>query len=365
MKRIIISVTNDLSTDRRVLKVAHSCYQNGYEVLLVGRRGKDAQPLHFPFKWKRMRLVFNSSALFYAEYNIRLFFVLLFSKVDILLSNDTDTLLANFFASKIRSKKLVFDAHELFPEVPELTHRPKVKRVWQKIEDFIFPRLKYCYTVCNSIADYYNHKYNMNMKVVRNVPYRSASVHEKLLNYSGKKIILYQGAVNIGRGLEWIIDAMPQVENAILVIIGDGDILDELKKQADNLQLNEKVFFLGRISGAELHKYTPSADLGICLLENRGLNYYFSLPNRIFDYLHSGVPVLATDFPEIANIVKNYKTGILTSRYEPEYLAELLNNFFSQEFDTTHFPEIAKKFCWEEEEKILGRVINQMYRQFT
>ena len=191
------------------------------------------------------------------------------------------------------------------------------------------------------------------MKVVRNVPYFSQPVEEKLLHYSGKKIMLYQGAVNVGRGLEWVIDAMPLVHHAVLVIIGDGDITNALKQQVNNLQINDKVFFLGRIAGAELHKYTPSADLGLCLLENRGLNYYYALPNRIFDYLHAGVPVLATDFPEIANIVGNHKTGILVNHYEPEYLAELLNDFFAKGFDTSHFAELAKQFCWEEEEKVL------------
>jgi glycosyltransferase involved in cell wall biosynthesis len=358
MKRIIISVSSDISTDRRVLKVAHSCHNNKFEVLLIGRKLKNSLPLQLPFQYKRTKLIFKRSFFFYAEYNLRIFLILLFSKVDILLANDTDTLLANYLASKIRSKKLVFDAHEIFPEVPELVHRPRVKRVWEKIEDWIFPHLKYCYTVCQSVADYYNKKYNINMQVVRNVPHDTHYTDEKLLHYSGKKIILYQGAINIGRGLEWIIDAMPLVENAVLVIIGDGDITATLKERVNHLQLNEKVFFLGRIAGAELHKYTPSADLGLCLLENRGLNYYYSLPNRIFDYLQSGIPVLATDFPEIANIVRTHKTGILVNHYEPEYLAEVLNDFFAKGFDTSHFEETAKNFCWENEEKILIKYLN-------
>jgi glycosyltransferase involved in cell wall biosynthesis len=357
MKRIIISVTNDLFSDQRVIKVAHSCHNNGYEVLVIGRKNKNSKSLNLPFQYKRLRLCFNRSVLFFAEYNIRLFFVLLFSKADILLSNDTDSLPANFLASKFRGKKLVFDAHEIFPELPELAHRPKIKRVWEKIEDWVFPRLKHCYTVCQSISNYYNQKYHINMKVVRNVPYCLKYDGKKILDYSGKKIIIYQGALNFGRGLEWIIDSMPLVNNAVLVIIGDGTIFDELKERADNLQLAEKVFFLGRISGSELYKYTPSADLGLCLLKNRGLNYYYSLPNRIFDYLYAGVPVLATDFPEIANIVRNYNTGVLINRYNPEHLAGVINNFFSKEFDTSHFAETAKQFCWENEEKILLEII--------
>ena len=358
-KRIIISVTSDLATDQRVLKTADSCHKNGYDVLLVGRKMKKSLPVNTSFAVKRFRLLFNRSALFYAEYNIRLFFLLLFSRADILLSNDTDTLPANYFASRIRRKKLVFDAHELFPEVPELTNRPKVKRIWEKIENRIFPKLKHSYTVCRSIADYYNLKYGINMQVVRNVPYYREFSKTGILSYSGKKIILYQGALNIGRGLEWIINAMPLIENAVFVIIGDGDIRHQLEKQAENLNLSEKVVFLGKISGDELYKYTSDADIGLCLLDNRGLSYYFSLPNRIFDYIQARVPVLASDFPEISKIVTHYNTGKLIDNYAPEYLAETISEMLENPIDTQHFDKISKELCWENEEKILLRIIEK------
>jgi glycosyltransferase involved in cell wall biosynthesis len=357
-KRIIISVTSDLATDQRVLKTANSCHKNGYDVLLVGRKLKNSLPINTPFVVKRFRLLFNRSALFYAEYNIRLFFLLLFSRADIFLSNDTDTLLANYFASKIHRKKLVFDAHELFPEVPELTNRPKIKRIWEKIENRIFPKLKYSYTVCQSIANYYNLKYGTKMQIVRNAPYyKEYMPTEKKLAFGQKKIILYQGALNVGRGLEWVINTMSFVENAMLVIIGDGDIQQQLEKQAKELNLSDKVVFLGKIPANELYEYTISANIGLCLLENRGLSYYFSLPNRIFDYIQARVPVLASDFPEISKIVKHYNTGKLIDNYAPEKLAETISKMLEKPIDTQHFANISKELCWENEEKILLKII--------
>lgn len=353
-KRIIISVTSDLATDQRVLKVARSCFVNGYDVLLIGRKLKNSSPLNLPFKYKRMQLLFNHSALFYAEYNIRLFLILLFSCSDILLSNDTDTLLANYLASKIRRKKLVFDAHELFPEVPELVNRSKKKYIWKKLEDWIFPHLSHSYTVCTSISEYYKKKYNIHMKVVRNVPYYHYRNKQNIkISYPNKKIILYQGALNVGRGLEWVLEAMPFIENGVLVIIGDGDIRQKLEEQTKTLKLEDKVLFLGKIEAEKLHEYTPSAAIGLCLLENKGLSYYYALPNRIFDYIQAGVPVLATRFPEITTIVETYKTGVLINHYEPKYLAEVINNMLEVSFDTNHFESVAKKLCWEKEEKVL------------
>ncbi|MDR1584604.1 MAG: glycosyltransferase [Prevotellaceae bacterium] len=360
-KRIIISVTSDLATDQRVLKSAFSCHKNGYDVLLAGRKLKNSLPLNLPFKYLRFRLIFNSSAFFYAEYNIRLFFFLLFSRCDILLSNDTDTLPANYLVSQLRRKKLVFDAHELFPEVPELARRPCVKKIWEKLEDFIFPRLQYSYTVCQSIAGYYNRKYGIEMKVVRNVPYYRQTTSRLLREqFPGKKIVLYQGALNVGRGLEWVIDAMPLIDNAVLVIIGCGDIRQQLETQVERLKLKDKVFFAGKIGGDKLHEYTSSADIGLCLLESRGLSYYYSLPNRIFDYIQAGLPVLATCFPEIENIVATCKTGVLIDRYEADFIAATINDMLNNPLDTSHFGDLAKEFCWENEEKILMGIISPL-----
>jgi len=356
-KRIILTVSNDLVTDQRVNKVAETMYSNGYDVLLTGRKLTHSLPFRKPYSSKRFRLIFNKGALFYAELNLRLFFFLIFSKVDIIYSNDTDTLVACYAASKIRRKRLIFDAHELFPEVPELQNRQKVKKVWQKIEDAIFPHLKTSITVCQSISDYYHQKYGIKMHVIKNVP-KLSEVTEKKIVIPGKKIILYQGAVNMGRGLEWVIDAMQFVQNAVLYIIGDGDILGKLKQKVKNLDLESIVIFHGRVSGEELQTYTSSGDIGLCLLENKGLSYYYSLPNRVFSYLHADVPILASPYPEISAVVGTHNTGVLTEETEPAKLASVINKMLANPLDTSHFSELKKIYCWEEEEKKLLKVIS-------
>jgi len=170
LRRIVVSVTNDLVTDQRVYKVCKSLQKLGFDILLIGRQLKNSPPIERPYKTYRMRLLFNKGFLFYAEYNLRLFFKLLFTKKDILLSNDLDTLLPNYIISKLQKKKLVYDSHELFTEVPELINRPRVQNIWIGIEKRILPNLKICYTVCQSIADYYDKKYGTNFKVIRNLP---------------------------------------------------------------------------------------------------------------------------------------------------------------------------------------------------
>ncbi|OJX91729.1 MAG: hypothetical protein BGP01_02580 [Paludibacter sp. 47-17] len=357
-QRIYIAVTSDLTTDQRVLKIAGSFHRKGWDVYLIGRLLPASQPVHTSFRHLRMRLLFNTGALFYAEYNFRLFLQLLTGRYDTVYANDTDTLAAGYLASRIRRKQLIFDAHELFPEVPELHDRPFVKSVWQKLEDRIVPRLTKSVTVCDSIAEYYRNRYGITMQVVRNVPYLRTSTDKIALPVPpGKKIILYQGALNTGRGLEWVIEAMPLVNNAVLYIIGDGDIGHLLKKRTAELGLNEKVIFHGKVPARELHRYTASAHIGLCLLENKGLSYYYALPNRIFDYMHAGVPVLSSPFPEIKKIVETYNTGVLTSDYSPEGLAATLNSMLNREFPTAHFSTVSENFCWEKEEELLFKLI--------
>lgn len=358
-KKAVVCVTNDLTTDQRVHKTCLTLQKCGYYVIEFGRLLPESVPLKRSYLTIRKKMWFRNGPLFYIEYNIRLFIYLVFSRVDLILSNDVDTLPAAYFASKIRNKKLIFDAHELFSELPELVNRQRIKWIWQQVENYLLPRLSNTITVCQSIADYYKQKYNISFQVVRNVPlYRQLKKTDKLL-FPNKKIILYQGAINIGRGLEWVIEAMQQIDNAVLVIIGNGDIKGKLENKVHELKIDEKVIFLGTINADSLWEYTASADLGLCLLEQKGLNYYYALPNRIFDYIQAGTPVLATRFPEITKIVEPYQTGMLVEHYEPDYLAKTISTMLRSPIDTRHFESLAKEFCWENEEKILISIIRK------
>jgi len=360
--KVTVSVTNDLVIDQRVHKVCNTLMQNGYEVKLVGRKLSDSEPVKRSYLTVRLKLLFSRTLFFYAEFNIRLFFYLLFDKADIFLSNDTDTLFANYLASVIRRKPLVFDAHEMFPEVPEVTNRKGVKKVWTMIEDFIFPRLKNTYTVCDSIAAYYNEKYKINMQVVRNIPSKRTtpvrlSSQPSPIDAKGKKVILYQGAVNVGRGIEWMIEAMPLLDNFVFYVIGGGDKLKELQKKVEEMELTDKIFFTGKIPFEKLSEYTSCADIGINLLENLGLNYYYSLPNRIFDYIREGIPVLASDFPEISKIITRYDIGALINNYEPHHLALAIERMAMKEKNYSAFATANDELCWENEEQVLLKVM--------
>lgn len=363
-KRIILSVSNNLEGDQRINKVASSLLNHGYDVTVVGVKSRTCHPYARPYKTDRLPVFFKKGFLFYGELNIRLFFRLLTAKCDLMLANDTDTVAANFLASKIRRKPMVVDLHELFPEVPEVVNRPFVKSFWTKIEDLVFPSIKWGYTVCQSIADHYKKRYGIQLGVVRNIPNRkSYEGRSNRLDYGTKKVILYQGAVNVGRGIEWIIEAMPLIDNAVFVVIGNGDIKEEMMQKCETLGVTDRVFFLGHVPFDELSDYTRAADLGVCLLKNQGLSYYYSLPNRVFDYMQQHVPLLATDFPEIAKIIRPNGTGELITHYEPHYLAETIQRMLDTPIDHSKYEKACAQYNWENEEKTMLAIVAEALKQ--
>jgi glycosyltransferase involved in cell wall biosynthesis len=366
LKKVSLSVINDLVTDNRVHKVAISLQKMGFEPVLIGRLLPESDVVERGYKTHRMKLFFRKGAVFYFEYNLRLFFHLLKSKIDVFVANDLDTLPANFCAAKLKRKPLVYDSHEYFTEVPELIGRPMVRKIWKVLEKMLVPKVDAAYTVCNSIAEVYSDMYKVDFKVVRNLPVCAATeriTHPMTLSHrmsNSSKIILYQGALNLGRGIESAIRSMQYLEGAELWLAGDGDLTAQLKQMVAEMKLEDKVKFLGRLPLHQLYEVTRQADLGISLEEDLGLNYRFALPNKLFDYIQAGVPVLVSNLPEMRKIVEQYRIGMVAETHQRMELAELMKTaLFDQEkiaLWKQNLPKAAKELCWENEEKSLKSV---------
>ncbi|MFZ9029037.1 MAG: glycosyltransferase [Crocinitomicaceae bacterium] len=363
MPKAIVSVTNDLYTDNRVNKVCLFLKEQGYDVLLVGRKRKLSNPLDpRSYKTKRIKLLIEKGAAFYAFFNLRLFFFLLFKKADLLVSNDLDTLFANYLAAGFkRNCRLVYDSHELFTEVPELIDRPSVQRIWLRIEEWIFPKLETIYTVNGSIAEIYANKYNKKIHVVRNVSPKWEAIDvpskESLGLPTDKALIIMQGAgINVERGGEEAVEAMKDLD-AVLLFVGDGDVVPQLKARVQELHLESKVLFFGKRPFNEMMCYTFHADIGLTLDKPRSLNYKFSLPNKVFDYIHARTAIVATDIKEVRKILEKYQIGEIVEPFSEQTLASTLKALISDKVRLKSMKEntlsAAAVEHWEKEKETL------------
>ncbi|HVN58017.1 MAG TPA: glycosyltransferase family 4 protein [Bacteroidales bacterium] len=327
---VIFAVTNCICFDQRVMKMAKTVESLGAEVLIVGKyRGKCCENDTVPFRTKRFRMFFRRGFLFYKFFNIRLFFFLLFRKSDIIVSNDLDTLPASWLAAVSRSATLVYDSHEYFTGVPELLDRSFVRSVWQSIERFIFPRLKNIITVSDPIAELYLRQYGIKPVVIRNCSRKPSmpAIHRSELGIDENKLLLVMqgGGINIHKGAEELLEAMKQLTGTTLMIIGSGDVISDLEKMTSENMLDEKIIFLPLMPWDEMMRYTQTADAGLSLERDTNINYRFSLPNKLFDYIAAGIPVIATDLPEISKVVAGNACGIILSSVSPGEIAESVN----------------------------------------
>lgn len=363
-KRVIVSVTNDLVLDQRVNRTCTTLLEMGLDVLFVGRELPHSLPMpNVLYQYKRMRLFFNKGMLFYAEYNIRLFFLLLFSRYDIANSNDLDTLPANYFASLLRRKKIIFDSHEYFTGVPELVHNPFARKVWKFFERMIVPRLKYCITVNQSIVDLFEKEYGKKFSIVRNIPNINAAkiapaTRAELQVPEDKFMLILQGSINIDRGAEELLEVAQKLDDTnVIYIIGGGDQISFLHQKANDLQLGEKVVFLGRQPFEKMMQYTQLADLGLILDKDTNINYTLSLPNKLFEYMHAHIPVLASNLVESQRIIQHYNFGWKLEKVTVDSIYSLIieakKNVSERMMKKENTKRAAQELTWENEKQVL------------
>ncbi len=353
MKHIYFTVTNDLNFDQRMQRICSSLAANGYKVSLIGRSEKNSLPLaKTSFHQHRLSLIFNKGFLFYAEYNIRLFCYLWSKKIDAICAIDLDTILPCLLLSKIKSISRIYDAHELFCEMKEVVSRPFIRRIWKALEKRTVPQFKNGYTVNSPLKSIFKKDYGVDYCVIRNMPLLSSS-H---CNQSKEDFIIYQGAVNEGRSFETLIPAF-QFIDLPLHIYGDGNFLVEAKAIANKFLLQDKVVFKGSALPAALKQITPKAILGVNLIENNGLNNYYSLANRFFDYIHAGIPQLCVGYPAYKEINDQFKVAYLIEDLSPTNIATSINIILSNKELQKRMAENCKEardiFNWQEEEKRL------------
>jgi glycosyltransferase involved in cell wall biosynthesis len=344
-----------------MIRICNSLNQAGYDVTLIGTKFNLSNPvIKQKYKQQRIHCFFKKGFKFYAEYNLKLFFKLLFLKCDAICCIDLDTIIPVYISGKIKNTKLIYDAHEYFSELKEVTTRKNIHKFWHFIEQTFVPKFKYGYTVSYSITDIFKLKYNVEYQTIINASTLQSTNPKTSSNHK----ILYQGAVNEARGLEFLIPAMQNID-AILEIYGDGNYIEQTKILIKKFNVEEKVFLKGKLSPTELNNITREYDIGINLIENIGLNQYYSLANKFFDYIHAGIPQITMNFPEYKKINDETEVAVCIDNLNPESISNAINNLrkdkIKYESLKLNCSKAKLKYNWQNEEKKLIAFYNSIF----
>lgn len=250
---------------------------------------------------------------------------------------------------------------EYFQGIGSLTGRPLVRWFWRGLESSGLKRARNTAVVGETTARKLHELYGIAFPfVVRNVPELEKGKPEDT-NRLRKQfaiprqspIVAYKGDVEPHRGLIPFLNVLDRNPALHFVIVGSGSLLENLRIRAREMNLSPRVHFLGRIPPEEFRSTLCGADLGLVLHEASDENQRITLPSRVFDYLHAGLPVLASDGPELSKVVARHKTGWTADPRQPESVQACVEAFLRlfpdlDELRTQSF-EAAHDFCWQKE----------------
>ncbi|WP_130860479.1 glycosyltransferase [Gracilibacillus phocaeensis] len=278
---------------------------------------------------------------------------------DIYHANDLNTLPQAYISSKLRFKKrkLVYDSHEV-----QTSRTGYDSKAYNKSELFFINKIDTMIVENHTRAKYNEELYGFYPNVVYNYPFKQKNKLKKNISFRDmldispdEKILLYQGGIQEGRGLDKLIQAVPLFNEGILVLIGDGRIKPELEKTVNKMELQHKVKFLSKVPVEDLPAYTKNGYLGFQVLNNINYNHYSASSNKLFEYIMSNVPVIACSFPEIQKVVEGERVGVCVDSHDYKSIAtgvnHLLENPEIREEMAENCNKAKEKYNWEEEKK--------------
>ena len=328
-KRVAVWVSNDLNFDQRVAKTCQTLKDAGWDPHLVGRNMPNSKPYAGPFSAERLTLRAHGGVRFYAELQLALWrWVKSHGEAfDAIWCNDLDTLAPAVAWGKL---PVMYDSHEYFTEAAGLTGHPFKKEVWRLLERWAFKKLPCMITVNDSIAEAYRSTYGLDVRVVRNMPRRQPKPvvegRQAFLKYGvpvDLPIALMQGAyMDRDRGAAEAVAALPDMKGIRLVLVGAGIEWEEAREAMNHAQYEGRLHCIPKLPFEQLRVLTASADVGLSLDKAGHGNYEMSLPNKLFDFMHAGLPMVVTARKEVAAIVRGHGLGEVVEAASPEALSE-------------------------------------------
>jgi glycosyltransferase involved in cell wall biosynthesis len=299
------------------------------------------------------------SIFFYLHFFISQLFDFLRIKTDIYFSADFYSLPAAVIAAKLKRAMVFYDSREIYTELPALLNRPVLKKIFRIFEQYFIKRVDAVFTTGEMDSEYIEKLFEIKRPyLLRNLPLFTDDLTP--INYYRKykipetaKVILYQGIIVLGRGIETCFKALKKNNNLILVLLGGGEDYEHYKSLSQNMGINNRVIFAGKITQDELLNYTAGAFAGLSLIDDISINNKYALPNKLFEYVMSGVPVIASDLVQMKKIIKEYNIGEVITESDEDELIDVINKWESNPDYYNALKENCRIACrtlnWENE----------------
>lgn len=319
----------------------------------------------------RIRLISGPTALRFLQFVFKALIWVLHQKSDLYISYDYLPLFPLQIKKILRRDKYIYDSIELVVGMNQLEGRPLRKWIWRVYESFGIRGAADIFAVCGSDAEHLQKVYPRIQipKVIRNIPLYNVTesggnpLREKYKISKNIKIGIYQGMVFKGRGLHNLIRAAVLYRDLVLFIVGDGPLLPELKILADQSDIADRIIFTGGVPFEKLSEYTAGADIGFTIISGKGLSYYHALPNKLFEYIQAGIPVIGSDYPEIKKVIEEDDIGVTVSPHSVEAITNAIGNMMipeNYERFKKNIIQIREKYTWQKESDLYLQVIRKI-----
>ena len=372
--KAICIVLNNFKNDSRVLKEANHINKLGFDTTIIALHEAELKEHDFTNEntrihrikltsknWSKNRLV---QFLKYIEFFGRVSFH--YKKSDIVHCHDLNTLPIGCMIKLLSSGKarLIYDTHEFASNDTPYESALNQKMKWL-LESFFIKFADAIITVNNAIADLYKNLFKLKKSpfVIHNCPHKtlipkSNILKEKLRIPNDRYLIIYQGLLSRGRNIHQLINFMndTKIDNLAVVFMGYGELEEDIKNA-----VNEKIFYHPAVPPTELLKYTASADCGISLIEDSCISYRYCTTNKLFEYAMAGLPVITSDLPEQARLVRKYKIGeVSVSSKSTDLTAAILSTMKIKNYELKqNLANFTNQYNWQNQSLELTKIYEE------
>ncbi len=372
MKKTILFISYDhIEYRRRVLNHIETANKSGFKVTVISMSKQEIINQKYSFEYASIILpiFLNWGIVAYPFFNLILLIKILFKKYDVIFFRGIIPIPAILIRQWFNKSKLIYDAHEYFRGHLIFEHRPIRRIIWMKFEEQIVKQVETVITVSEPLAELLKKDYPFvkSIDVIRSVPDINEKIQNTLQSQKTEKLILFHGYFLPGRALENIIKSMQNISDPSvkLILIGEGILENKLKLLANDLDLNKKIEFLPFIPNEQLIEFISKGDVGLVIIEPDCINRKYALPNKFFECIHAGLPVLASKIPTLQLYVDQYQVGQTVDPNDVNGIAKSIKYMLSDTKQINVWRENCRKAALELSWKNESQKLEKIYKRIV